>query len=199
MKKILLLANIMLLACSSNNSNSPTEPQHSTQNESQSNSSNPPSITYELDCNGETLTFTDINAYSTAKATCAQTAAINNAKKIVVTDSVQATVYAYTCSGHGFVVSKLTSKEVCDSTHWAGHDCTVSTEAYTCHTDPHINDAYKMYVDYIGSGYMKNKDTGCFVKVTPTDKYTNYDIGYYVGCETQFYHSLGTITTHEEI
>jgi len=195
-KLIPTICAAILAACSSDNSSSPTTNQSDPQAFSHSSSS---ITTYELDCNGEILTFTDVNAYSTARATCAQTAAINKSDTIIVTDSIQATVYAYTCSGYGFVVSKLPSRELCDSTHWAGHDCTVSTSTYTCHTNPGEKDQYKMYVDYIGSGYMKKKDTGCYIKVTPTDNYTNYDVGYYVGCETQFYQSLWTVTTHKEV
>lgn len=199
-KLIITIGFAMLAACSDDSSSSPTATQQENQVYSQTTSiSSSSTTTYELDCNGEMLTFTDVNAYSTAKATCAQTAAINKSKTVVVTDSIQATVYAYTCSGHGFVVSKLPSAVLCDSTHWAGHDCTVSTDTYTCHTSPGEKEQYKMYVDYIGSGYMKNKDTGCYIKITPTDTYTNYNVGYYVGCETQFYHSLWTVTTHEEI
>ena len=62
-KLIPTICAAILAACSSDNSSSPTTNQPNTQAYSYSSSS---VTTYELDCNGETLTFTDINAFSTA-------------------------------------------------------------------------------------------------------------------------------------
>jgi hypothetical protein len=207
MNKILLpMICLALVACSETESSSPT-------NSPQTNPiSSENTTTYELDCNGELLTFTDINAYSTAKATCAQTAAQNQnekqKKEIVVKDSVQKKVYVYHCDEKGdFILSMKSSREICDSINWTYSSVCRNylenhaslPEGVHCLTKCYTNDKFVHLLDYLsGNAVSATEVSDCKIDVTPTDNLEPYRTFYYVKCNTQFYQDIWTISEHIE-
>ena len=197
---------LVLFACSETESSSPTSTQQVTQNPSEN------ITTYELDCNGEMLTFTDINAYSTAKATCAQTAAQNqrnNQKtEVVVKDSVQKKVYVYHCDEKdGFILSMKSSREICDSINWTYSSVCRNylenhvslPEGISCLTKCYPDDKFIHLLDYLHkSDVSATEVSDCKIDVTPTDNLESYRTFYYVKCNTQFYQDVWTITERKE-
>ena len=203
MNKILLpMICLALVACSETESGSPTNTPQTTQVPS----GNP--TTYELDCNGELLTFTDINAYSTAKATCAQTAAQNQKKEVVVKDSVQKKVYVYHCDEKdGFILSMKSSREICDSINWTYSSVCRNylenhaslPEGISCLTKCYPDEKFVHLLDYLHkSDVSATEVSDCKIDVTPTDNLESYRTFYYVKCNTQFYQDIWTISEHKE-